>query len=1243
MDILAKEYHRLIRSVHPTTTFNPHRIDDTNTTRFHPHIGSWNGPGRIDLMQLNHFMFQSLKKQGRLGKNKIFDPEKLDFDEDRSVRSIKSTGISESLSSWKIELSKSSLKSRTEGKFIQKGLNFARMDSYLTTSEDIVQGIPKIKALFEARRSKQLEPIPNNPITALETKFYGLQKRVGIFPNIQKLLQETQISILNRLRILYFKQGVFISDRHFEVILRQMGQFMCRKNTISGVLEGEVVPSWKLSTVHEGQPGAIEPQIVGITKASLRTDGFLSSLSFQETKRVILRTAGDHTLDFLQGLKERLITGQFIEAGTGLYRVPIQDGRTSLGKRQYLLSRVEPKRRLVCGPLPVPSKTTDKSDSLINPKNTSLYTTDIFKMSFETNIFENLCIHATQIKQEFFEIEVFAKFLRQVLNPLLSADSKSYKGFLHLTDIHQSYPSEKTLDKQSLGKDTRSPIIEYRISIFAKIVAFLRTKLAVPHLRIYFEYFCRQTVISSKAHEIELMSMIDQKTPNSLSNSTIYKNLGFQEMFYVAYKFYTLLFIAPHSIFKDKIQSQKTSKFGFKLRDKLLEHPLPNRIPWRFHKHAINLSYGFLDSSSVCISGDQGMGFEFHRNASPQHFFQEFFIIQELLNLIDKNGKYASKTSTKKDNISTSSLGSVISFLHKLEKKAQNEEEILCFALNTSKTENIIESESVYPSVDSSQLSVGEYIRQIQNKLPEHKINLFYPKQSIQKSTEIWNLWFYPNRKYRKLYRTHCMYLKRIQIQMRHFLFQPNFVRSRVDFEFHPNKTKRINTSVNLSKSYLDTLKLEVTYPSYFLTNFIPKYRIHSILIQYRDAGTKTHSIFRETCSMKWNSGLSPHQRFTNYFYPVGQLSLGLPKKQDENKQNLFLLPLELQTAEYNRRIQTNLRSNHRKSQLIKKFLGLRITNLRKFSKLLQILRCKLLSIEILNNQTYNFESQKSSLSSETNISMKETERWFPASQSIMENSSKNFISGHLTLNNLFDSSNKYAIKEYFYQKDILRNQYQLYLQRIKRFSSEVQTLNKMDIYVFSNAHFKDYHGLTFLDSYRSHRSRSHQSKDFYDLPKSDLKSHYILRLTQNEGLKQKLNENYIINFRMALHLRTQLLKHPSLFHFKVLEVYSHLGKKFLQMELDLEAQKKYPFLRPEFIPMFSIELKYKILEHLEWEMKNVHEINSLFLWKCMNVMISQIAIRNLNNYLDLWFYSETKPEFIRDYTLFLLTLLHEN
>ena len=76
---------------------------------------------------------------------------------------------------------------------------------------------------------------------------------------------------------------------------------------------------------------------------------------------------------------------------------------------------------------------------------------------------------------------------------------------------------------------------------------------------------------------------------------------------------------------------------------------------------------------------------------------------------------------------------------------------------------------------------------------------------------------------------------------------------------------------------------------------------------------------------------------------------------------------------------------------------------------------------------------------------------------------------------------------------------------------------------------------------------------------------------------------------------------------------------------------------------MFSIELKYKILEHLEWEMKNVHEINSLFLWKCMNVMISQIAIRNLNNYLDLWFYSETKPEFIRDYTLFLLTLLHEN
>ncbi|MDD5069324.1 MAG: DNA-directed RNA polymerase subunit beta' [Candidatus Omnitrophica bacterium] len=137
-----------------------------------------------------------------------------------------------------------------------------------------------------------------------------------------KVLQEY---LVNEVQEVYRLQGVRINDKHIEIIIREM----LRKVKIvdagdTTFLPGEAVDKWDFRKENErlikkgGQPATATPLLLGITKASLSTKSFISSASFQETTRVLSDAAAAGKIDSLQGLKENVIVGHLIPAGTGL-------------------------------------------------------------------------------------------------------------------------------------------------------------------------------------------------------------------------------------------------------------------------------------------------------------------------------------------------------------------------------------------------------------------------------------------------------------------------------------------------------------------------------------------------------------------------------------------------------------------------------------------------------------------------------------------------------------------------------------------------------------------------------------------------------------------------------------------------------------------------------------------------------------------------------------------------------------
>ncbi|MDQ4501816.1 DNA-directed RNA polymerase subunit beta' [Sinomonas sp. ASV322] len=234
-------------------------------------------------------------------------------------------------------------------------------------SEDITQGLPRIQELFEARTPKGVAPISEaagrvaiedtekqlrivlTPDDGTEEIAYPVSRRARLLVEEgqhvevgQKLVngpvdpkqvlriqgpREAQKFLVDEVQGVYRSQGIGIHDKHVEVIVRQM----LRRVTVieSGdteLLPGELAEARRYRdenrrVVSEGKkPASGRPELMGITKASLATESWLSAASFQETTRVLTQAAMEAKSDPLLGLKENVIIGKLIPAGTGLPR-----------------------------------------------------------------------------------------------------------------------------------------------------------------------------------------------------------------------------------------------------------------------------------------------------------------------------------------------------------------------------------------------------------------------------------------------------------------------------------------------------------------------------------------------------------------------------------------------------------------------------------------------------------------------------------------------------------------------------------------------------------------------------------------------------------------------------------------------------------------------------------------------------------------------------------------------------------
>ena len=138
-------------------------------------------------------------------------------------------------------------------------------------------------------------------------------------------VEALQRYLVNEIQEVYRLQGVTINDKHIEVIVRQMLRWVrVREVGDTEFLLDEQVDRFVFQDENErmqsvsGTPAEAEPLLLGITKASLSTDSFISAASFQETTRVLTEAAISGRVDYLRGLKENVIMGRLIPAGTGM-------------------------------------------------------------------------------------------------------------------------------------------------------------------------------------------------------------------------------------------------------------------------------------------------------------------------------------------------------------------------------------------------------------------------------------------------------------------------------------------------------------------------------------------------------------------------------------------------------------------------------------------------------------------------------------------------------------------------------------------------------------------------------------------------------------------------------------------------------------------------------------------------------------------------------------------------------------
>ncbi|GLK76137.1 DNA-directed RNA polymerase subunit beta' [Methylopila jiangsuensis] len=251
------------------------------------------------------------------------------------------------------------------GSEVRAGDVLARIPTESAKTRDITGGLPRVAELFEARRPKDAAIIAEVSGTVQFGKDYKNKRRLSLIPgdggepveylipkgkhiHLQdgdvveqgdyivdgnpaphdilaiKGVEELAAYLVNEIQEVYRLQGVTINDKHIEVIVRQMLQ----KVEISDAGETDLITNEQVDKMEfeavnakaeaEGKKPAVgHPVLLGITKASLQTRSFISAASFQETTRVLTEAAVNGKVDDLEGLKENVIVGRLIPAGTG--------------------------------------------------------------------------------------------------------------------------------------------------------------------------------------------------------------------------------------------------------------------------------------------------------------------------------------------------------------------------------------------------------------------------------------------------------------------------------------------------------------------------------------------------------------------------------------------------------------------------------------------------------------------------------------------------------------------------------------------------------------------------------------------------------------------------------------------------------------------------------------------------------------------------------------------------------------
>jgi DNA-directed RNA polymerase subunit beta' len=163
-----------------------------------------------------------------------------------------------------------------------------------------------------------------NPHEMLSIFFEFYKSIVNLYDAAKFSLQKVQLYLVNEVQSVYQSQNVDISDKHIEVIVRQMtSKVKVEDGGDTTLLPGELVELQQIDNINEamtltkGMPATYSPMLLGITKSSLNTDSFISAASFQETTRVLTEAAIEGKADWLRGLKENVIIGRLIPAGTG--------------------------------------------------------------------------------------------------------------------------------------------------------------------------------------------------------------------------------------------------------------------------------------------------------------------------------------------------------------------------------------------------------------------------------------------------------------------------------------------------------------------------------------------------------------------------------------------------------------------------------------------------------------------------------------------------------------------------------------------------------------------------------------------------------------------------------------------------------------------------------------------------------------------------------------------------------------